>query len=286
MIPSAKALLENPGLLIPSGAFHGRKIFEDFCRDAAVTTEILCCVLGRYWLAVDPSDESLTPHLQRDGFWESWISVAIGRHLKPGMICVDVGANVGYFTLLMADRVGEGGAVMAVEPQPQCADLLRSSLTVNGVSLRSWCVEVAASDQQSSGDLLLYGSLHGSASLRPAPGWEITARIHVPTARLDDLVRGMPPIDFVKIDAEGSEADIWEGMRAMRAASPGLTVCMEVCSSRHYDLGKLLEQIQRDGFPLRVVNDMGDVEDKTIEQIEAVGEALPILWLQRELVNA
>ena len=74
---------------------------------------VICRVLGKYILYADPEDVGLTPHLCLDGFWESWVTIAMARLLQPGWHCVDVGANHGYYTMIMADAVEPSGRVIA-----------------------------------------------------------------------------------------------------------------------------------------------------------------------------
>ena len=57
------------------------------------------------------SDLMLGPRLILDGFWEAWVTLAIGRHIQPGFHCVDVGANYGYYSLVMAAAAGATGRV-------------------------------------------------------------------------------------------------------------------------------------------------------------------------------
>ena len=106
---------------------------------------ILCRVLGRYLMRADARDLDITPHLCLDGFWESWVTLAIAARLRAGMRCVDVGANHGYYTLLMADAVGEEGQVLALEPNPALADLVRVNANTNGLGDRVAVIERAAS---------------------------------------------------------------------------------------------------------------------------------------------
>ena len=53
-----------------------------------------------------------------------WLTEAVEAALKPGMVAIDVGANVGYFSMLMAERVGSAGRVQAFEPNPSMAGWL------------------------------------------------------------------------------------------------------------------------------------------------------------------
>ncbi len=92
----------------------------------------LCRVLGRYKMYVDLRDTGFAPHLMFEGYWEYWITDFMWRNVKPGQVAVDVGANHGYYTLLLADLVGPGGKVHAFEPNPRLAELLDRNIAVNG----------------------------------------------------------------------------------------------------------------------------------------------------------
>ena len=81
---------------------------------------------------VDALETGIAPHLCLDGYWESWITVALARTLRRDWHCLDIGANHGYYTLVMADAVGPKGRVAPIEPTPRLADLLRQTLDVNG----------------------------------------------------------------------------------------------------------------------------------------------------------
>src|SRR5262245_48042061 len=77
---------------------------------------VLCRLLGEYLAFVDDRDLMLGPRLALDGFWESWVTRAVAHHIYGGNWCIDVGANYGYFTLLIAGLVGREGRVVACEP--------------------------------------------------------------------------------------------------------------------------------------------------------------------------
>jgi hypothetical protein len=77
--------------------------------------------------------------------------------------------------------------------------------------------------------------------------------IEVPTIRLDDVLPGR--VDFVKIDAEGAEREIWRGMSKIIETNPGLQVFMEFNPKRteHYDPHEFLNKIRDDGFEVAVI---------------------------------
>src|SRR5215510_2335958 len=123
--------------MLPNYLSRERSVLEAIARKRCLTIsllprDILCRVLGKYIVFVDPEDVGLTPHLCLNGFWESWVTIALARVMQRGWYCVDVGANQGYFTLLMADAVEASGRVLAVEPNPNLTERLNHSLEVNG----------------------------------------------------------------------------------------------------------------------------------------------------------
>lgn len=180
----------------------------------------ICRVLGVHKMYVDTRDQSLFPHLAMDGYWESWVTLALGRLLKPGMRCIDVGANFGYYTLLMGGAVGPDGEVVAVEANQDIAFLLEKTVNVNGMDGH---VRVQADAAWSeSGKKMIVDIprfLMGSASVREG------AAEHCKSIALDDLVTGQ--VDIVKIDAEGSEPKVLEGMQRIIADNPNLFILME-----------------------------------------------------------
>ena len=212
-----------------------REKFEENCTAAAnymhlYETVGLCRVLGRHKMYVDTRDQSLFPHLAMDGFWESWVTLALGKLLKPGMRCIDVGANFGYYTLFMGDAVGPTGEVIAVEANRNIIPLLAKTVDINGMGGHVR-VEHKAAWSESGKKMILEipedynGCLMGSASVRQAgaeiglPGTECDS------VALDDLVTGS--VDIVKIDAEGAEPKVLEGMKRMVAENPDIKIVME-----------------------------------------------------------
>ena len=69
--------------------------------------EALCRVLGRYKIYVDTRDIGIASHLMLEGYWEMWVTQAMMRMVRRGSVVADIGANLGYFTLLLADLTAE-----------------------------------------------------------------------------------------------------------------------------------------------------------------------------------
>ena len=84
-------------------------------------------------MLVDTRDAAIAPWIVLDGLWETHVTDWLQQTLRPGQMFVDVGANVGYFTLLGAQLVGPKGRVVAVEAHPGLAELLRRNVIMNGL---------------------------------------------------------------------------------------------------------------------------------------------------------
>lgn len=212
----------------------------------------LCRVLGRYKMLLDSRDMALAPHLMLDGYWELWCTEFMLQRITPGMVAVDVGANLGYFSLLMADLVGPHGRVVAVEPNPHLATLLAHNLGLKGFAPRTRVERVAAAAGESDLAFRYRASDPKNGHVVEAPGLPPddgeTVQIAVRGRRLDALVPGR--VDFIKIDVEGAEELVWAGLAGTLEASPDITVLMEFnpdrCRRPEATLGDIAAR-----FPLR-----------------------------------
>ncbi len=134
------------------------------------------------------------------GTYEPWVQEAIRRYLRPGQVAWDVGAFIGYHTLLMYRTCGPG-RVVALEPDPANRARLEKNLALNGT--RDVFVIPAAAGR-SPGKAWL--KRHGSCT-RMAPSGDIACDV----VRLDDLLERFPPPRLVKMDIEGGEDDALAG---------------------------------------------------------------------------
>lgn len=263
-----------------------RSGFEAACRSAAQTTylgdrTILCRVLTRYLMFVDSADRGFTPHACLDGYWESWVTLALARSLRAGAYCLDIGANHGYYSLLMGEAARQGGRVLACEPYPPVAAHLGNTLRVNG--LAGWC-EVcpkAVTDvpgRKATLAVPVQQALNGTICRPATPRDE---SVTVETTTIDELTADWPRVDVIKIDAEGAEEGIWEGMRETLRRVPGPTVFMEVCPARYEGPARFLAVIEGAGFPLRAVGFDSHIRPVTAADVLARPREDTILFLRR-----
>jgi FkbM family methyltransferase len=143
------------------------------------------------------------------GFWEPNNSALIGSILKPGDVFVDVGANIGYYTLLGSSLVGAKGRVISIEASPAIFAQLQENSAMNGAS-NVRLVNHAVSD--SVGELPLYGGTRWNrgASSTTVHEFDQEPEASVAAAPLDALLskHEMEHIALIKIDIEGGELPV------------------------------------------------------------------------------
>ena len=131
--------------------------------------------------------------------------------LKPGSVFIDIGANVGYYSLLANGKVGAAGRVLSFEPNPVTAGQLKRNIRLSAAH-QIELFGVALSDKE--GEVQLYcpkDETHGHASLQNQR-WRDVVSYTVPAKRMDDILpKDIEHIDLVKIDVEGAELLVFAG---------------------------------------------------------------------------
>jgi FkbM family methyltransferase len=172
-------------------------------------------------LVVSSEDYVMMPILTCVGATEPALTHFFASQLKPGDTVVDVGAHVGYFTVLAARLVGETGRIVSFEANPKTFDLLKDNLAINWLTDHDITVrnEAAYSDNvpitfHASAKFAGESSLHKYPTRENRIDDEITP-IEVPGVRLDDVLASEPTIDLLKIDIEGGEYHGFQGMMGL-----------------------------------------------------------------------
>lgn len=263
-----------------------RSDFESHCRSHAMAQYLgdklaLCRVLGGALMYVDTSDYALAPHLMMDGFWESWITLGMMKALRPGMVAIDIGANLGYYSVLMGKSVGPAGKVHVFEPNNYLSRLIHQSLSVAGTRTFTVVDKRAVYSQTGSEVLFYIPTGHPMNALIVDRKIESAGEtVAVSTVRLDDAVEGK--VDFIKIDAEGAEREIWRGMDRIIQENPDLQIFLEFNPGRrtHYNGEEFLDQIESDGFKLAIVDGAGNYAPTSRNRIISDGQEV-VLHLKR-----
>ena len=226
-------------------------------------------LMTRIWsghmMMVHTDDMIVAPHLVNIGINEPHNTRILASLIKPGDVFVDVGANVGYFSVLGAWRAYPGGQVWSFEPNPKVFSILSDNLTVNGYADMAHRWPAAASDRAGKQSLRIFPGYVATSTMRDVPEdyLRFTERetgrrshvIDVDVVRLDDAMRDVSRIDVMKIDAEGHELHVLRGAREIVARSPSLKIVMEFNPSMLGADGvrELVELVRTLGFDIYAI---------------------------------
>lgn len=196
-------------------------------------------------------------------FFENELSVFMLRALDKGDVVVDVGANIGYFSLIAASVVGKNGKVLAVEANPQNADRIRDNIKLNNME----CIDVIdKAAGRDFGDIKFWTPLSGNSNggtwvYDCDPGAESGYKIlNVPVTKLDHEVSSRTETipKLIKIDTEGEEIGVLEGAKGLL---DGAKVPFVVCELNYnglrergyneFDLRNFMRKFGYDTFLLR-----------------------------------
>jgi FkbM family methyltransferase len=207
--------------------------------------------VGDLWVA--RTDQAFRPYLRRRGAWEEDEGALLRALIRPGCRFLDVGANIGYFSLF-AFRSAPGISIDAVEPHPDTVRLLRWNAWVNHVAVRVWpyALDVGPGTVSMSAPDVNIGDCRVGPADRPGS-------FTVSSAAADDLFAGRA-FDVVKIDVQGWEREVLRGMRRVLAGSPGVALVVEFWPEPLRERGvepySVLEEYRAMG--LDVVTQVGD----------------------------
>ena len=165
-----------------------------------------------FQLMVPPADAAVGAAIAASGRHEPHVTRAFAAELRPGQHVLDIGANIGWFTMLAAARVGVAGRVTAIEPNGGNARLIELGRRANGFE-NVVILQVAAA--RASGLLALYRTHSNGSTGTIGSDAALLEADTVPAFRLDELLAGAPPVDLIKIDVEGAEAAALEGLDAI-----------------------------------------------------------------------
>jgi FkbM family methyltransferase len=198
--------------------------------------------------------------------------LVIRRHLKPGDIAVDVGANIGLHMITMGQSVGKEGQVFAFEPTPNLAKALRHTALLSGLR-HAKIVPQLVMDRNGPHKLYSFGHSPENSifAVFDADSAHLTS-VDVKACTLDHFFPVGSQVDFVKIDVEGAEPLVWAGMQRLIQENPRMKIILEM-SPEHFtrsgiDLDAFYEDIRSHGFQVLAIDeDTGYTESVTVETI-------------------
>lgn len=202
----------------------------------------------------------------KGGIYEPLEMALFRAEIKPGMVVLDIGANIGIYSMLASRRVGENGRVYAFEPDPRNSAHLLENLRVNG------CANVTHVDKAVSDGagrhVFRMASRPTDSSMFPSMGdMPITATIEVETTAVDAMPFDGRVVDVVKMDVEGGEPAAVRGMLQTLRANPGAKMFVEFEPPALLAAGR---------SPVEFLQDLRDVFREVSVIDEARREVVPV----------
>ncbi len=210
----------------------------------------------------DTKDEGVLPLLQAGGIYEERETSLFKELLKPGMVVVDIGANIGHYTLIAARLVGDSGRVYSFEPDPHNYELLCRNIELNGLR-NVTAVNKAVSSENGSLTLYLDKYNLGGHSLSADNVLIDAGAVEVETTTLEAFLDevGDDRVDVIKMDTQGAEGLIIEGARRLLEDNDP-KILMELwpfgLRNAGYDPATLVVNLERLGFSFKVIYKSGE----------------------------
>ncbi len=224
-------------------------------------------------ILVDPRDTAIARHFLLRAGYEQEEKETFKRIVDPGMVVVDVGANIGDYTLLAARAVGPAGLVYAVEPEPRNFGLLTRNVAANGYS-NVRCLNMALAAEAGKLSLHVDPANYGGSSLIASNVPGTSQSVEVETDTLDHILSiNLParPAELIKMDAQGAEAGIMQGaLRTLEIAGICLIIEFWPFGLRNFgsDPNAFLYLFRARGFEIRMIEE-GAVRNCSIGEIFA-----------------
>lgn len=244
---------------------------------------------------VPSNDLSLAPWLIANGHFEVPLTKFIAQHVNPGHVAFDIGANIGYFTLLLAQRVGETGKVIAYEANPEVFGFIRDNIAMNYFLPRCELINKAVS------------STHGTLSLHVIEGYpsftsavsraeeyvkvypDAVKSVTVEAEPIDVHAGKYPKIRFIKMDIEGGEYDALMGMKKLMQTSEvdfiGLEWNRDMGGEKADALAAYIQELISTTYVLAIPNEEGVLSPLDFGQMSAQNWLPTVILVRKALLS-
>jgi FkbM family methyltransferase len=173
---------------------------------------------------LDLRDPGISSDLLRDGIREPFLTESVQKEIKEGDVIVDIGANIGYYTLQEARLVGASGRVYAIEPVPENAELLKKNIELNNCS-NVEVFQMAVGDANKTDYIYITNYRNTAAMIKTQSSID---KVPVQVTTLDRFLEDKRAPDLVRMDVEGYEVEIVKGMTRFLESNKPLKLIVEL----------------------------------------------------------
>lgn len=209
--------------------------------------------------------------LSLDPNYESQETQLLKKIIKKNSTVIDIGANIGYFTLLLAKLVGPDGKVFSFEPDPNNFSILEKNVKVNGYS-NVVLTQKAISDKTETTKLYLCKYSNGMHRIYESEMCE--GHVEIESSRLDDFFKSIKfdgEVNFIKIDTEGSEVKVIHGIKNILKANKDIKILVEFEPGSIVQSGylpkELLTEIRSHGFKIIPLESKNILKEISTEEL-------------------
>jgi FkbM family methyltransferase len=203
------------------------------------------------WMCLNAYDPGISTTLLTEGIREAEHVQQVKNNLKPSMSGIDLGANVGYYALIEAQRIGKTGKIFAIEPEPGNIDLLKKNIQANDFEDIVSVSQYIIGDQDKMSELRI-SALSNRHSMSTANRYKVQGTdkaitVKIPMIKLDTFMEknNIQPkdIDFLRMDIEGYEVMVLQGMSRLLSATTPLKIFIELHPKWYGEWGWTFEKL-------------------------------------------
>jgi len=203
--------------------------------------------VDKFMMHLDVNDGGISRVLATTGEREKVFMSILKSTVKEGDVCFDLGANIGYPTMFMADNVGDSGIVYAVEPDKHNCELLDLNINENNFVNRCEVTQCAITKDDGEIDFWLASAPNLNSVQKTKNS---TKKITVPAYNLGTYLENRRYPNFIKMDVEGAEVGIFEGALEYFTENRGRTNILLEVHPQFYDSGNDFEEILKKFFAI------------------------------------
>ena len=240
---------------IPPIRFTAKKILGliEFKKD-------ICIHVGGFRIYSNTIDRLLASLMWKFESLEGYESQVLKDHLKKGMTIIDIGANIGYYTLLMGQITGPDGIVYAFEPEPNNFRLLSKNILKNNIQ-NIHPFQKAVSDK--NGFIKLFISKEHRGDHKIFETDDKRPSITVDQISIDDFLKDKRKIDLIKMDIQGAEHLALEGLKHTIAENKDIIIITEFSPELLRESGgnpeDFLDNLISMGFKIRLIDEKNKI---------------------------